>query len=61
MSRVFKFKTFPNGTDFSFKICIFGDLGVNNGVSASYLIEAAERGDFDLAVQGLFFISVLIR
>lgn len=50
MSRIFKFKTFPNTTDFPYKVCIFGDLGVDNGVSSNYLIDAANRGDFDLAI-----------
>jgi len=50
LSRIFKFKTFPNGTDFSYTVCILGDLGVENGVSASYLLHAAERREFDLAI-----------
>lgn len=50
MSQVFEFKTFPDKIDFSFKVCVFGDLGVENGVSASYLLEAAARRDFDLAI-----------
>jgi hypothetical protein len=50
MSRVFRFKTFPNTTDFSFKLCIIGDLGVAKGRSSSFLLDAAKRGDFDLAV-----------
>jgi hypothetical protein len=50
MSRKFQFKTFPNVTDFSFKVLVFGDLGVQNGVSAPYLVEAALRGDFELAI-----------
>lgn len=50
MSRKFRFRTFPNSTNFPYKVCVFGDLGVKNGVSADYLVKAAERDEFDLAV-----------
>ncbi|KAI6198893.1 Iron/zinc purple acid phosphatase-like protein [Aphelenchoides besseyi] len=36
MSSIYDFRTFPLGTDFSYRVCIFGDLGVENGVSSSY-------------------------
>ncbi|KAI6185732.1 Iron/zinc purple acid phosphatase-like protein [Aphelenchoides besseyi] len=36
MSSIYDFQTFPSGTDFSYRVCIFGDLGVENGVSSSY-------------------------
>jgi hypothetical protein len=50
-SRIFKFKTFPsNDEDFSFKVCVFGDLGILNGVSAPYLKKAAANGEFDLII-----------
>lgn len=32
------------------KICVFGDLGVKNGVSMPAIIKAAINGDFDLIV-----------
>uniref|UniRef100_A0AC35TM98 Purple acid phosphatase n=1 Tax=Rhabditophanes sp. KR3021 TaxID=114890 RepID=A0AC35TM98_9BILA len=50
ISQVFSFKTFPSGSDYPVKICIFGDLGVVNGVSLSPLIAAGQRGDFDMII-----------
>jgi hypothetical protein len=49
-SRVFNFKTFPSGDDFSYRVCIFGDLGVDNGVSLIYLAREAEQRHFDVII-----------
>jgi hypothetical protein len=49
-SRVFNFRTFPDGDDFPLRVCIFGDLGVDNGVSLVYLQRAAEQRQFDLMI-----------
>ncbi|KAI6212748.1 hypothetical protein M3Y94_00065600 [Aphelenchoides besseyi] len=50
MSSIYDFRTFPSGSDFSYRVCIFGDLGVDNGVSSSFLKDAAERREFDLFI-----------
>ncbi|KAI6190369.1 Purple acid phosphatase [Aphelenchoides bicaudatus] len=50
MSKVFQFKTFPDAIDFPFKVLVFGDLGLQNGVSAPYLLESAQKREFDLAI-----------
>ncbi|KAI6227484.1 Purple acid phosphatase [Aphelenchoides fujianensis] len=49
-SDVFEFRTFPPGSDFPLRVCVFGDLGVDNGVSLVHLQRAAERGEFDLVI-----------
>ncbi|KAH7724962.1 iron/zinc purple acid phosphatase-like protein-like protein [Aphelenchoides avenae] len=49
-SHVYHFRTLPAGNDFSFRVCIFGDLGVKNGMALPYLQKAAQRGDFDLVL-----------
>ncbi|KAI6220952.1 Purple acid phosphatase [Aphelenchoides fujianensis] len=48
-SSRYDFRTFPDG-DFKYRVAIFGDLGLDNGVSAYYLKKAAERREFDLYV-----------
>ncbi|KAI6220869.1 Purple acid phosphatase [Aphelenchoides fujianensis] len=48
-STRYDFRTFPDG-DFKYRVAIFGDLGLDNGVSAYYLKKAAENGEFDLYV-----------
>ncbi|KAI1711490.1 calcineurin-like phosphoesterase domain-containing protein [Ditylenchus destructor] len=49
-SKSFSFRTFPNGTNFSFRVCIFGDLGLFSGMSIEDLKKAAKRADFDLII-----------
>ncbi|KAI1714342.1 calcineurin-like phosphoesterase domain-containing protein [Ditylenchus destructor] len=49
-SKTFSFRTFPNGTNFSFRVCIFGDLGLFSGMSIEDLKKAAKRADFDLII-----------
>ncbi|KAE9551648.1 hypothetical protein FO519_005146 [Halicephalobus sp. NKZ332] len=49
-SQQFQFKTFPSGNNFQFRVCVFGDLGYLNGTSLPFLIDAAEKGDFDMVV-----------
>lgn len=49
-SRVFNFRTFPLGDNISYRVCVFGDLGVDNGVSLVYLQREAERRQFDLII-----------
>ncbi|KAI6213516.1 Purple acid phosphatase [Aphelenchoides besseyi] len=48
-SRIFEFRSFPDG-DFPLRVCIFGDLGVDNGISLVHLQRAAERDEFDLVI-----------
>ncbi|KAI6189962.1 Purple acid phosphatase [Aphelenchoides bicaudatus] len=50
LSRVFNFRTLPFGIDVSYRVCVFGDLGVDNGVSLVYLQREAERHQFDLII-----------
>ncbi|CAD5205997.1 unnamed protein product [Bursaphelenchus okinawaensis] len=50
-SKTYTFKTLPfDKTDYSLRICIFGDLGVENGISLEYLAEAAQNNEFDLII-----------
>uniref|UniRef100_A0A1I7S5Z0 Purple acid phosphatase n=1 Tax=Bursaphelenchus xylophilus TaxID=6326 RepID=A0A1I7S5Z0_BURXY len=49
-SRLFTFKTLTDDPDYSFRICIFGDLGVENGISLEYIAEAVNNDEFDLMI-----------
>uniref|UniRef100_A0A914WR41 Purple acid phosphatase n=1 Tax=Plectus sambesii TaxID=2011161 RepID=A0A914WR41_9BILA len=49
-SNMFYFNTLPAGTNISYKVCIFGDLGIVNGVSFGRLQRDAQRGAFDLVI-----------
>lgn len=49
-SHVFHFRTLPAGDDYSFRVCVYGDLGYKNGMSLPTLQKAAQRGDFDLVL-----------
>ncbi|KAI6186552.1 Purple acid phosphatase [Aphelenchoides besseyi] len=49
-SRIFEFRSFPSDGDFPLRVCIFGDLGVDNGISLVHLQRAAERDEFDLVI-----------
>lgn len=46
-SSVFRFHTFPYGTDWSPRLCIYGDLGNTNAKSLGYIQEEMTRDDFD--------------
>jgi hypothetical protein len=48
--KIYQFKSFPKGNNFPLKVCAFGDLGYLNGTSIPYLIQAAQRGDFDMII-----------
>uniref|UniRef100_A0AC34FX18 Purple acid phosphatase n=1 Tax=Panagrolaimus sp. ES5 TaxID=591445 RepID=A0AC34FX18_9BILA len=48
--KIYQFQSFPKGNNFSLRVCAFGDLGYLNGTSIPYLIQAAERGDFDMII-----------
>uniref|UniRef100_A0A0N4ZQH4 Purple acid phosphatase n=1 Tax=Parastrongyloides trichosuri TaxID=131310 RepID=A0A0N4ZQH4_PARTI len=50
LSQIFSFKTFPQGNDIQLRICIFGDLGIENDISMLPLRTAGLRGDFDMIV-----------
>uniref|UniRef100_A0A7E4UVI9 Purple acid phosphatase n=1 Tax=Panagrellus redivivus TaxID=6233 RepID=A0A7E4UVI9_PANRE len=50
MSKTYQFKSFPKGNDFLLRVCVFGDLGYINGTSLPYLIDAAEKGQFDMVL-----------
>ena len=47
-SSVFRFKTLPEGTDWSPRMCLFGDLGNSNAMSLGYIQEELTRDDFDV-------------
>lgn len=47
-SNMFWFKTLPNGTDWTPRIAVFGDLGNKNGISIAPLQEESQKGHFDL-------------
>uniref|UniRef100_A0A1I7YMB1 Purple acid phosphatase n=1 Tax=Steinernema glaseri TaxID=37863 RepID=A0A1I7YMB1_9BILA len=47
MSKVFRFKTFPQG-EFPIRICIYGDLGIVNG-QFDDIINGAEK-DYDMVI-----------
>ncbi|KAK0428331.1 hypothetical protein QR680_010739 [Steinernema hermaphroditum] len=47
-SKVFKFKTFPQG-EFPIKICIYGDLGIQNG-QFNDIIHGKEQGYYDMII-----------
>lgn len=46
-SSVFRFRTLPEGTDWSPRLCIYGDLGSTNAKSLGYIQEELTREDFD--------------
>ena len=46
-SSVFKLRTLPEGTDWSPRLCIYGDLGNTNAKSLGYIQEELSRDDFD--------------
>ena len=46
-SSVFTFKTLPEGTNWSPRICLYGDLGNANAMSLGYIQEEMTRDDFD--------------
>lgn len=50
LSAQFDFKTFPEGVDFPYTVCVMGDLGVEGGHSLPFLIEDFKQGLFDLLV-----------
>ena len=49
-SEVFFFTTFPNGSDWSPRFVIFGDLGNINGKTLGRLQNEAQQGDHDLVM-----------
>ncbi|CAD6199292.1 unnamed protein product [Caenorhabditis auriculariae] len=48
-SRIFHFKTLPANPK-SYKVCIYGDLGIENGVSTTSIINQGLAGQFDFVV-----------
>ena len=46
-SAVFSFKTFKSGVKWSPRLALYGDLGVVNGKSLSYLQDETQQGHFD--------------
>ena len=46
-STVFTLRTLPEGTDWSPRLCIYGDLGNTNAKSLGYIQEELTRDDFD--------------
>lgn len=44
---MFRFRTLPEGTDWSPRLCLYGDLGSENAVSLGYIQEELARDDFD--------------
>ena len=46
-SSIFRFKTLPEGTNWSPRICLYGDLGNANAQSLGYIQEELTRDDFD--------------
>ena len=49
-SPVFRFKTLPEGTDWSPRMCLFGDMGNVNARSLGYIQEELTRDDFDVVL-----------
>lgn len=47
-SNLFWFKSLPDGTDWTPRIAVFGDLGNKNGISIAPLQEESQKGHFDL-------------
>ena len=45
---MFYFKTFPNGTEWSPRFVVFGDLGNVNGRTLGRLQDQVQRGEHDL-------------
>lgn len=48
MSKVFKFKTLTDSTDWKPTMIVYGDLGVSYGETIPYLIQEAENGTVDV-------------
>ncbi|XP_028409886.1 acid phosphatase type 7-like [Dendronephthya gigantea] len=46
-SSIFRFKTLPEGTNWSPRLCLYGDLGNSNAMSLGYIQEELARDDFD--------------
>ncbi|KAK0407920.1 hypothetical protein QR680_003673 [Steinernema hermaphroditum] len=49
LSNMFNFKSFAEDMT-NFTVCIYGDLGLENGVSTDAVISAAQEGQFDLII-----------
>lgn len=49
-SSKFNFKTFPQGSDWSPRIAIYGDMGNDNAISLPYLQEETQRGLYDFII-----------
>lgn len=59
-SSVFRFRTLPEGTDWSPRLCLYGDLGSVNAVSLGYIQEELTRDDFDAVLHvGKKLLSIL--
>lgn len=48
MSKIFKFKTLTDSTDWKPTLIVYGDLGVSYGETIPYLIQEAENGTVDV-------------
>ena len=44
---MFTFKTLQEGSDWSPRLCLYGDMGNVNALSLGYIQEEFTRGDFD--------------
>jgi hypothetical protein len=66
-SLVITFKTLPAGTDWSPRLCLYGDLGNANAMSLGYIQEELTRDDFDAILHVgrssdyIFFKKILER